>query len=96
MRMVWCVRGSEQCCWPTGEIQSYQLTLCKAILAPLRLCRRWQNPDRCVLLGEIPERGGPGFTSCLVGPCYPGGEWGPRRGGSGSQTADPTSLQTFS
>lgn len=21
--------GSGQCCWPTGEIQSYQLTLCK-------------------------------------------------------------------
>lgn len=53
----------------------------RGLLAPLRLCRRWQNPDRCPPGGDTGE----------VGQCYEVCGWAPLlrrgRGGSGSPAA---------
>ena len=55
----------------------------RGLLAPLRMCRRWQNPDRCPPGGDT--RGGPGLRAVWWGPAAQAGVGG--QGGSGSQTA---------
>lgn len=54
----------------------------RGLLAPLRLCRRWQNPDRCPPGGDTREAGQCyELSGCALLP-----RWGWGQGGSGSQT----------
>lgn len=46
--------GGRQC-WLTGDSILPANPLQRGLLAPLRLCRRWQNPDRCPPGGDTRE-----------------------------------------
>lgn len=64
----------------------------RGLLAPLRLCRRWQNPDRCPPGGDTREVGqGYELSGWALLP-RPG--WGARE--ALALKLQSTSLQTFS
>lgn len=92
MRMAWCVRARAVLLADGGGTVLPANPLQRGLLAPLRLCRRWQNPDRCPPGGDTREVG-QGYE-LSGGALLPRPGWGARE--ALALKLQSTSLQTFS
>ena len=92
MRMAWCVRARAVLLADGGGTVLPANPLQRGLLAPLRLCRRWQNPDRCPPGGDTREVG-QGYE-LSGGTLLPRPGWGARE--ALALKLQSTSLQTFS